>query len=152
MLAKAVGYHSAGTVEFLVDSQKNFYFLEMNTRLQVEHPITECITGVDLVREMLRVAYGHPLSVTQDDITIKGWAVESRVYAEDPTKQFGLPSVGRLHRYIEPGHLPGNILLRTLFDKINRKVKTEGSFFRITKNRGTPNGTLIRDIRMIFRI
>jgi len=107
MLAKAVGYCSAGTVEFLVDSQKNFYFLEMNTRLQVEHPITECITGVDLVREMLRVAYGHPLSVTQDDIKVKGWAVESRVYAEDPTKQFGLPSIGRLHKYQEPGHLPG---------------------------------------------
>jgi propionyl-CoA carboxylase alpha chain len=107
MLARAVGYHSAGTVEFLVDSQKNFFFLEMNTRLQVEHPITECITGVDLVREMLRVAYGHPLSVTQDDIKIHGWAVESRVYAEDPTKQFGLPSVGRLHRYIEPTTLPG---------------------------------------------
>ena len=107
MLAKAVNYCSAGTVEFLVDSQKNFYFLEMNTRLQVEHPITECITGVDLVREMLRVAYGHKLSVTQDDIGINGWSVESRVYAEDPTKQFGLPSVGRLHRYIEPTHLPG---------------------------------------------
>jgi len=106
-LAKAVNYCSAGTVEFLVDSQKNFYFLEMNTRLQVEHPITECITGVDLVREMLRVAYGHKLSVTQDDIGINGWAVESRVYAEDPTKQFGLPSVGRLHRYIEPTDCPG---------------------------------------------
>jgi len=108
MLAKAVNYSSAGTVEFLVDSQKNFYFLEMNTRLQVEHPITECITGVDLVREMLRVAYGHKLSVTQADIGINGWSVESRVYAEDPAnKQFGLPSVGRLHRYVEPTHLPG---------------------------------------------
>ena len=108
MLAKAVNYCSAGTVEFLIDSKKNFYFLEMNTRLQVEHPITECITGVDLVREMLRVAYGHKLSVTQDMIGINGWSVESRVYAEDPAnKQFGLPSVGRLHRYVEPTHLPG---------------------------------------------
>merc|ERR1739838_688092 len=107
-LSKNIGYSSAGTVEFLVDSQKNFYFLEMNTRLQVEHPITECITGVDLVREMLRVAYGHKLSVTQADIGINGWSVESRVYAEDPAnKQFGLPSVGRLHRYVEPTHLPG---------------------------------------------
>merc|ERR1711990_327751 len=106
-LSKAMGYDSAGTVEFLMDDQKNFYFLEMNTRLQVEHPITECITGVDLVREMLRVAYGHKLSVTQDDIGINGWAVESRVYAEDPTKQFGLPSVGGLHRYIEPTDCPG---------------------------------------------
>ena len=85
------------------------------SHLLVEHPITECITGVDLVREMLRVAYGHKLSVTQDDIGINGWAVESRVYAEDPTKQFGLPSVGRLHRYIEPTDCPGINLLHRLF-------------------------------------
>ena len=101
-LAKAVGYHSAGTVEFLIDSQKNFYFLEMNTRLQVEHPITECITGVDIVQEMIRVAKGHKLRITQDDIKINGWAFESRVYAEDPYKNFGLPSIGRLSSYIEP--------------------------------------------------
>ncbi|CAH1782280.1 unnamed protein product, partial [Owenia fusiformis] len=101
-LAKAVGYSSAGTVEFLVDSQKNFYFLEMNTRLQVEHPITECITGVDLVHQMLRSAKGHKLLLTQDDIGVNGWSFECRVYAEDPTKNFGLPSVGRLNRYIEP--------------------------------------------------
>ena len=81
----------------------------------VEHPITECITGVDLVREMLRVAYGHKLSVTQDDIGINGWAVESRVYAEDPTKQFGLPSVGRLHRYIEPTDCPGKYFFEISF-------------------------------------
>ena len=85
------------------------------SHLLVEHPITECITGVDLVREMLRVAYGHKLSVTQDDIGINGWAVESRVYAEDPTKQFGLPSVGRLHRYIEPTDCPGKNLLHRVF-------------------------------------
>lgn len=101
-LAKAVGYHSAGTVEFLVDSQKNFYFLEMNTRLQVEHPITECITGVDIVQEMIRIAKGHKLQITQDDIKVNGWAFESRVYAEDPYKNFGLPSIGRLSSYIEP--------------------------------------------------
>ncbi|XP_023416396.1 propionyl-CoA carboxylase alpha chain, mitochondrial isoform X2 [Cavia porcellus] len=106
-LAKAVNYSSAGTVEFLVDSKKNFYFLEMNTRLQVEHPVTECITGLDLVQEMIRVAKGYPLRHRQADIPINGWAVECRVYAEDPYKSFGLPSVGRLSQYQEPIHLPG---------------------------------------------
>ncbi|KAM6179768.1 propionyl-CoA carboxylase alpha chain [Erethizon dorsatum] len=106
-LAKAVKYSSAGTVEFLVDSKKNFYFLEMNTRLQVEHPVTECITGLDLVQEMIRVAKGYPLRHRQADIPINGWAVECRVYAEDPYKSFGLPSVGRLSQYQEPIHLPG---------------------------------------------
>ncbi|XP_062957865.1 propionyl-CoA carboxylase alpha chain, mitochondrial isoform X1 [Cynocephalus volans] len=106
-LAKAVKYSSAGTVEFLVDSKKNFYFLEMNTRLQVEHPVTECITGLDLVQEMIRVAKGYPLRHKQADIPINGWAVECRVYAEDPYKSFGLPSIGRLSQYQEPTHLPG---------------------------------------------
>ncbi|CAJ0608481.1 unnamed protein product [Cylicocyclus nassatus] len=106
-LALAVGYDSAGTVEFLVDSKRNFYFLEMNTRLQVEHPITECITGIDIVQQMLRVAYGHPLPLTQDQVPLNGWAFESRVYAEDPYKGFGLPSIGRLHKYVEPRHVPG---------------------------------------------
>uniref|UniRef100_A0AAZ3RMY6 propionyl-CoA carboxylase n=1 Tax=Oncorhynchus tshawytscha TaxID=74940 RepID=A0AAZ3RMY6_ONCTS len=105
-LAKAVQYSSAGTVEFLVDSNKNFYFLEMNTRLQVEHPITECITGLDLVQQMIRVAKGFPLLHKQEDIPINGWAIESRVYAEDPYKSFGLPSIGRLSQYQEPIHLP----------------------------------------------
>ncbi|KAM9675007.1 propionyl-CoA carboxylase alpha chain isoform 1-T1 [Dama dama] len=106
-LAKAVNYSSAGTVEFLVDSKKNFYFLEMNTRLQVEHPVTECITGLDLVQEMIRVAKGYPLRHKQADIPINGWAVECRVYAEDPYKSFGLPSIGRLSQYEEPICLPG---------------------------------------------
>ncbi|KAF6737468.1 Propionyl-CoA carboxylase alpha chain, mitochondrial [Oryzias melastigma] len=101
-LAKAVQYSSAGTVEFLVDSQKNFYFLEMNTRLQVEHPITECITGLDLVEQMIRVAKGYRLQHRQEDIPLNGWAIESRVYAEDPYKSFGLPSIGRLSQYQEP--------------------------------------------------
>lgn len=105
-LALAVGYDSAGTVEFLVDSQKNFYFLEMNTRLQVEHPITECITGIDIVHQMIRAAKGHKLNLKQDDIPIHGWAIESRVYAEDPYKYFGLPSIGRLYKYIEPVGIP----------------------------------------------
>lgn len=95
-LCKKLGYSSAGTVEFLVDEQRNFYFLEMNTRLQVEHPITECITGIDLVQQMIRVAKGHQLNIKQEDIGINGWAIESRVYAEDPFKNFGLPSIGKL--------------------------------------------------------
>ncbi|WP_432635486.1 acetyl-CoA carboxylase biotin carboxylase subunit [Albidovulum sp.] len=100
-LARAVGYTSAGTVEFIVDGQKNFYFLEMNTRLQVEHPVTELITGVDLVEQMIRVAGGEPLPFAQDDLTINGWAIESRLYAEDPYRNF-LPSIGRLTRYRPP--------------------------------------------------
>ncbi|KAL4856779.1 Propionyl-CoA carboxylase alpha chain [Chlorella vulgaris] len=101
-LCKAVGYHSAGTVEFLANPQRQFYFLEMNTRLQVEHPITEMITGQDLVEHMLRVAAGHPLTVTQDQLLhCSGWAMECRVYAEDPARGF-LPSIGRLQHYQEP--------------------------------------------------
>eukprot|EP00038_Savillea_parva_P008646 m.178294 g.178294 ORF g.178294 m.178294 type:complete len:711 (+) comp14517_c0_seq1:107-2239(+) len=99
-LALACNYESAGTVEFLVDKDRNFYFLEMNTRLQVEHPITECITGVDLVEQMIRVAAGQPLTITQDDIKINGHAIETRVYAEDPVNF--MPSIGQLTTYIEP--------------------------------------------------
>ncbi|MBS1303145.1 acetyl/propionyl/methylcrotonyl-CoA carboxylase subunit alpha [Loktanella sp. SALINAS62] len=100
-LAQAVGYASAGTVEFIVDGDRNFYFLEMNTRLQVEHPVTELITGIDLVEQMIRVAAGEKLSFGQDDLKINGWAVESRLYAEDPFRNF-LPSIGRLTRYRPP--------------------------------------------------
>lgn len=100
-LAKAVGYFSAGTVEFIVDRDKNFYFLEMNTRLQVEHPVTELITGVDLVEQMISIAAGKPLSISQKDIKLSGWAIESRLYAEDPYRNF-LPSIGRLTRYRPP--------------------------------------------------
>jgi propionyl-CoA carboxylase alpha chain len=96
-LAKAVNYDSAGTVEFIVDGNRNFYFLEMNTRLQVEHPVTELITGYDLVEQMLRVAAGEKLAIKQKDVGIKGWALESRIYAEDPYRGF-LPSIGRLKR------------------------------------------------------
>ncbi|MCO4847129.1 MAG: acetyl/propionyl/methylcrotonyl-CoA carboxylase subunit alpha [Yoonia sp.] len=100
-LAQAVDYSSAGTVEFIVDGDCNFYFLEMNTRLQVEHPVTELITGVDLVEQMIRVAYGETLPFKQDDLKINGWAMESRLYAEDPYRGF-LPSIGRLSRYRPP--------------------------------------------------
>ncbi len=100
-LARAVGYTSAGTVEFIVDGNRNFYFLEMNTRLQVEHPVTELITGIDLVEQMIRVAAGEPLPFKQEDIKINGWAMESRLYAEDPYRNF-LPSIGRLTKYAPP--------------------------------------------------
>ncbi len=104
-LSRAVGYYSAGTVELIVSgadpSGESFYFLEMNTRLQVEHPVTECITGIDLVEQMIRVAAGEKLAMTQDDIKIDGWAIENRVYAEDPYRGF-LPSTGRLTRYRPP--------------------------------------------------
>ncbi len=100
-LAKAVGYDSAGTVEFIVDKDRNFYFLEMNTRLQVEHPVTELVTGLDLVELMIRSAAGEKMSLSQKDIKLNGWAVESRIYAEDPYRGF-LPSTGRLVRYSPP--------------------------------------------------
>jgi propionyl-CoA carboxylase alpha chain len=101
-LARAVDYRSAGTVEFIVDRDRNFYFLEMNTRLQVEHPVTECVTGLDLVELMIRVAAGDTLPLRQADVRLDGWAIETRVYAEDPVRGF-LPSIGRLLRYREPG-------------------------------------------------
>jgi propionyl-CoA carboxylase alpha chain len=100
-LAKAVGYRSAGTVEFIVDRQRNFYFLEMNTRLQVEHPVTEMVTGLDLVELMIRIAAGEPLPFKQHELRLTGSAIEARVYAEDPARNF-LPSIGRLVRYLPP--------------------------------------------------
>jgi len=100
-LASAVDYHSAGTVEFIVDKDRNFYFLEMNTRLQVEHPVTELVTGVDLVEQMIRIAAGERLQIRQADVALTGWAIEARVYAEDPARGF-LPSTGRLKTYREP--------------------------------------------------
>jgi propionyl-CoA carboxylase alpha chain len=100
-LAKAVGYDSAGTVEFIVDKNRNFYFLEMNTRLQVEHPVTELVTGLDLVEEMLKVASGQKLALKQKDVKLKGSAIEVRIYAEDPERNF-LPSTGRLVRFRPP--------------------------------------------------
>ncbi len=114
-LAAAVDYCSAGTVEFIVDGDRNFYFLEMNTRLQVEHPVTELITGVDLVEQMIRVAYGETLSMKQEDVPINGWAMESRLYAEDPYRGF-LPSIGRLTRYRPP-------------EEVDQKVRNDTGVF-----------------------
>ncbi|RLP24426.1 acetyl/propionyl/methylcrotonyl-CoA carboxylase subunit alpha [Mesorhizobium sp. YM1C-6-2] len=120
-LAKAVDYQSAGTVEFIVDKDRNFYFLEMNTRLQVEHPVTELITGVDLIEQMILIAAGEKLAIEQKDVKLNGWAVESRLYAEDPYRNF-LPSIGRLTRYRPPeeGRF-GDIVVR------NDTGVTEGS-------------------------
>jgi propionyl-CoA carboxylase alpha chain len=100
-LAKLVGYSNAGTVEFIMDQEKNFYFLEINTRLQVEHPVTEYVTGLDLVEEQIKIALGNKLPLTQKDVKLNGWAIESRIYAEDPTRGF-LPSTGRITEYMEP--------------------------------------------------
>jgi propionyl-CoA carboxylase alpha chain len=111
-LAKAVGYDSAGTVEFVAGQDKSFYFLEMNTRLQVEHPVTELVTGIDLVEQMIRVAAGEKLKLKQGDVKLSGWAVETRVYAEDPVRNF-LPSIGRLVRYRPPAETrAGGITVR----------------------------------------
>jgi propionyl-CoA carboxylase alpha chain len=120
-LAKAVGYDSAGTVEFVAGQDKSFYFLEMNTRLQVEHPVTELVTGIDLVEQMIRVAAGEPLALKQSDVKLNGWAVETRVYAEDPYRNF-LPSIGRLTRYRPPEEVSvGGVTVR------NDTGVTEGS-------------------------
>src|SRR5579864_7428411 len=110
-LAKAVGYDSAGTVEFVAGQDRSFFFLEMNTRLQVEHPVTELVTGIDLVEQMLRVAYGEKLPFAQKDVAQRGWAVETRIYAEDPYRNF-LPSIGRLVRYRPPAEQAGEVGVR----------------------------------------
>jgi propionyl-CoA carboxylase alpha chain len=111
-LAKAVNYDSAGTVEFVAGQDRSFFFLEMNTRLQVEHPVTELVTGVDLVEQMIRVAYGEKLKLKQSDVKLKGWAIECRIYAEDPYRNF-LPSIGRLVKYRPPAeHISGGVTVR----------------------------------------
>jgi acetyl/propionyl-CoA carboxylase alpha subunit len=99
--AQAVGYVNAGTIEFLVDKDKRFYFLEMNTRLQVEHPVTELVTGIDIVKEQIRITRGRPMRYTQKDVQLKGWAIECRINAEDPYNEF-LPSTGRITHILAP--------------------------------------------------
>jgi propionyl-CoA carboxylase alpha chain len=111
-LAKAVNYESAGTVEFVVGKDRSFYFLEMNTRLQVEHPVTELITGLDLVEQMIRVAAGEKLTFTQSDLQLNGWAMECRINAEDPFRNF-LPSIGRLVKFAPPAEVPGQVRVDT---------------------------------------
>src|ERR1043166_3173197 len=106
-LAKAVGYDSAGTVEFVAGQDKSLFFLEMNTRLQVEHPVTELVTGIDLVEQMIRVASGEKLALKQSDVKLNGWAIETRIYAEDPYRNF-MPSIGRLTRYRPPEEKSAN--------------------------------------------
>jgi len=133
-LARAVGYYSAGTVEFIVDPERNFFFLEMNTRLQVEHPVTELITGLDLVEQMIRIAAGERLAFGQDDVPMNGWAMEARVYAEDPARGF-LPATGRLVKLqyparaqvrVDAGVVEGDEV--TLFyDPMIAKVVTHGA-------------------------
>ena len=122
-LAQAVNYDSAGTVEFVAGQDKSFYFLEMNTRLQVEHPVTELITGVDLVEQMIRSAAGEPLAFQQSDLSIKGWAIESRIYAEDPYRGF-LPSIGRLSRYLPPQEEAKGQKIVMTYDALGRAVRT----------------------------
>lgn len=135
-LAAAVGYRSVGTVEFIVDKDRNFYFLEMNTRLQVEHPVTEMITGLDLVEQMIRVANGEKLTLRQEDVKIDGWAIETRVYAEDPSRNF-LPAIGRLVRYRAPAQDGTNVRIDTgvgegseismFYDPMIAKLATHGA-------------------------
>ena len=128
-LAKAVNYDSAGTVEFVAGQDRSFYFLEMNTRLQVEHPVTELVTGVDLVEEMIRSAAGEPLRMTQADVKLSGWAVESRVYAEDPSRGF-LPSTGRLVKYRPPAEGTGTASRSATTPASTRAAKSRSTTIR----------------------
>jgi len=126
---KAIGYHGAGTVEFLIDKENNFYFIEMNTRLQVEHPVTEMVTGIDLVKEQVNIASGLPLSFTQEEVEIRGWAIECRINAEDPEKGF-LPSTGEITLFSPPGgpfirldtHMYSKYIVPPFYDSLLGKV------------------------------
>ncbi|MEY3179882.1 MAG: hypothetical protein RL614_354, partial [Pseudomonadota bacterium] len=155
-LAKAVNYQSAGTVEFVVGKDKSFYFLEMNTRLQVEHPVTECITGLDLVEQMIRVAAGEKLAFTQNQIPRKGWAMECRINAEDPLRNF-LPSTGRLVKYQPPASNDGVRVdtgvyeggeIPMYYDSMIAKLITHGANRdeAMSKMRGALNEFVIRGI------
>jgi len=128
-VVKAIGYHGAGTVEFLIDKENNFYFIEMNTRLQVEHPVTEMVTGIDLVKEQVNIASGLPLSFTQEEVEIRGWAIECRINAEDPEKGF-LPSTGEITLFSPPGgpfirldtHMYSKYIVPPFYDSLLGKV------------------------------
>ncbi|MBV68596.1 MAG: acetyl/propionyl-CoA carboxylase subunit alpha [Pelagibacterales bacterium] len=147
-LAKAVNYYSAGTVEFVVDKNKNFYFLEMNTRLQVEHPVTEEITGIDLVKEMINIAEGKRLSFSEDEVKTKGWAIEARLCSEDPIKNF-LPSAGKIKKLSLPenirtdsGYKEGNIV-SIYYDSLLAKIVSKG------KNRNEAIQKIIQALEQI---
>jgi propionyl-CoA carboxylase alpha chain len=156
-LAKAVDYQSAGTVEFVVGKDRRFYFLEMNTRLQVEHPVTEMITGLDLVEQMLRVAAGERLAFAQQDVQRNGWAIECRINAEDPFRNF-LPSIGRLVKYIPPEEVPGTVRVDTgvyeggeipmYYDSMIAKLITHGVTrdLAIARMRDALNAFVIRGV------
>jgi propionyl-CoA carboxylase alpha chain len=156
-LARAVDYQSAGTVEFVVDQQKQFYFLEMNTRLQVEHPVTEMITGLDLVEWMIRIAAGERLTLKQSELRRDGWAIECRINAEDPLRGF-LPSVGRLVRFLPPAERPGEVRVDTgvyegdeipiYYDSMIAKLIAHGSDREqaVARMRGALNRFVVRGI------
>jgi propionyl-CoA carboxylase alpha chain len=143
-LARAVYYRSAGTVEFIVDRERNFYFLEMNTRLQVEHPVTELVTGLDLVELMIRIAAGEPLSFRQKDVRLEGWAIEARIYAEDPRRGF-LPSIGRLIRYLPPAG-EGLRLDTSVFEGAEISVYYDPMIAKLVAS-GPDRGTAIERLR-----
>ena len=140
--ARAVNYTNAGTVEFLVDAHRNFYFMEMNTRIQVEHPVTEEVTGIDIVKEMIRIAAGQPLSIKQEDVTISGYAIECRINAEDPKNDF-LPSTGKVTAYYSPGgpgvRIDGNVyrgyIIPPYYDSMLAKLTVRGRTWEETLNR-----------------
>ncbi len=156
-LAKAVGYQSAGTVEFVVGRDRAFYFLEMNTRLQVEHPVTELVTGLDLVEQMIRVAVGERLAFAQKDVEVNGWAIECRINAEDPFRNF-LPSIGRLVKYIAPDPVEGAVRVDTgvyeggeismYYDSMIAKLVTHGTSRdqAIARMRDALNAFVIRGV------
>ena len=151
-LAKAVGYQSAGTVEFIVDQKNNFYFLEMNTRLQVEHPVTEEITNIDLVEQMIRIADEKKLKIKQNDVKINGWAMEARIYSEDPIRNF-LPSVGRVKKYIEPIDLKNVRLDSGIINGSDVSINYDPMLAKLVvkgKNRSQCIGTMIKALNSYY--
>ena len=151
-LAKAVGYQSAGTVEFIVDQKNNFYFLDMNTRLQVEHPVTEEITSIDLVEQMIRIADEKKLKIKQNDVKINGWAMEARIYSEDPIRNF-LPSVGRVKKYIEPIDLKNVRLDSGIINGSDVSINYDPMLAKLVvkgKNRSQCIGTMIKALNSYY--
>ena len=151
-LAKEVEYQSVGTVEFIVDQKNNFYFLEMNTRLQVEHPVTEEITGIDLVEQMIRIADEKKLKIKQNDVKINGWSMEARIYSEDPIRNF-LPSVGRVKKYIEPTNLKNVRLDSGIINGSDVSINYDPMLAKLVvkgKNRSQCIGTMIKALNSYY--